>query len=112
MSKSTARSNDALRKSHAAPKQQVVSLAEARTRRTPITWRPEDLPTPEFTGVRVLDDFPLATLREYIDRTPFFHTWGMKGIYPRILDHPEQGKQARQIFAEANTLLDTMIEKT
>jgi 5-methyltetrahydrofolate--homocysteine methyltransferase len=102
---------EALRKAHAAPKQQVVSLAEARSRRTPIKWRSEDLPTPEFTGVRVLDDFPLATLREYIDWTPFFHTWGLKGIYPRILDHEEQGQQARQIFAEANVLLDTMIEK-
>jgi 5-methyltetrahydrofolate--homocysteine methyltransferase len=102
---------DALRKAHAAPRQQVVSLAEARTRRTPIEWRADDLPTPEFTGVRVLDNFPLATLREYIDWTPFFHTWGLKGIYPRILDHPEQGQQARQIFAEANVLLDTIIEK-
>jgi 5-methyltetrahydrofolate--homocysteine methyltransferase len=102
---------DALRKAHAAPRQQVVSLAAARTRRTPIEWRADDLPTPEFTGVCVLDNFPLATLREYIDWTPFFHTWGLKGIYPRILDHPEQGQQARQIFAEANVLLDTIIEK-
>jgi 5-methyltetrahydrofolate--homocysteine methyltransferase len=101
---------EALRKSHAAPRQQVVSLAEARKRRTPIEWRAEDLPTPEFTGVRVLDDFPLATLREYIDWSPFFHTWGLKGIYPRIFDHAEQGQQARQIFAEANVLLDAMIE--
>ncbi len=49
---------------------------DARARRTPIDWRAEDLATPEFTGVRVLDDFPLATLREYIDWSPFFHTWG------------------------------------
>ena len=62
---------------------------------------------PEFTGVRVLDNFPLATLREFIDWTPFFHTWELKGVYPRILEHAEQGAQARQIFAEANALLDT-----
>ena len=102
---------DALRKAHSAPRQTVVSLADARKRRTPIEWRAEDLPTPEFTGVRVLDNFPLATLREYIDWTPFFHTWGMKGIYPRILDHEEHGEQARQIFTDANALLDTIIEK-
>ena len=60
--------------------------------------------------MRVLDNFPLATLREYIDWTPFFHTWELKGVYPRILDHPEQGEQARQIFAEGNALLDQMIE--
>jgi 5-methyltetrahydrofolate--homocysteine methyltransferase len=102
---------DALRKAHAAPRQSVVSLETARSRRTPIDWRPEDLPTPAFTGVRVLDNFPLATLREFIDWTPFFHTWGLKGIYPRILDHEEQGSQARQIFTEGNALLDLIIEK-
>jgi 5-methyltetrahydrofolate--homocysteine methyltransferase len=100
---------EAIRKAHAAPRQQVVSLEVARSRRTPIEWRAEDLPVPSFTGVRVLDNFPLATLREYIDWTPFFHTWGLKGIYPRILDHEEQGAQARQIFAEANALLDVII---
>jgi 5-methyltetrahydrofolate--homocysteine methyltransferase len=102
---------EALRKAHAAPRQQVVSLEEARARRTPIEWRAEDLPVPAFTGVRVLDNFPLATLREFIDWTPFFHTWGMKGIYPRIFEHEEQGAEARKIFADANTLLDTIIEK-
>ena len=80
-------------------------------RRTPIEWRAEDLPVPEFTGVRVLDNFPLATLREFIDWTPFFHTWGLKGVYPRIFEHAEHGAQARQIFAEANALLDRIIEK-
>jgi 5-methyltetrahydrofolate--homocysteine methyltransferase len=100
-----------LRQAHSAPKLSVVSLEAARKRRTPIEWRAEDLPVPEFTGVRVLDNFPLATLREFIDWSPFFHTWGLKGIYPRILEHETQGAQARQIFAEANALLDTIIEK-
>ena len=100
-----------LRKAHAAPRQKLVSLEAARTRRTPIEWRAEDLPVPEFTGVRVLDDFPLDTLREYIDWTPFFHTWELKGVYPRILDDERQGAQARQLFEEANALLDTIIEK-
>jgi 5-methyltetrahydrofolate--homocysteine methyltransferase len=102
---------EALRKAHSAPRQTVVSLEIARSRRTPIKWRPEDLPTPAFTGVRVLDHFPLATLRDFIDWSPFFHTWGMKGIYPRILEHPEQGEQARQTFKDANILLDKIIEK-
>jgi 5-methyltetrahydrofolate--homocysteine methyltransferase len=100
---------EALRKAHAAPKLQVVSLAEARARRTPIVWREEDIPSPSFTGVRVLRDVPLATLREYIDWSPLFHTWGLKGVYPRILEHREQGTQARQIFQEANVLLDRMV---
>jgi 5-methyltetrahydrofolate--homocysteine methyltransferase len=102
---------EALRKSHSAPKLSVVSLEAARKRRTPLAWRAEDLPAPSFTGVRVLDNFPLATLREFIDWTPFFHTWGLKGVYPRIFEHEGQGAQARQIFAEANALLDVIIEK-
>lgn len=102
---------EALRKAHSAPRLTVVSLEAARKRRTPIEWRAEDLPTPAFTGVRVLDNFPLATLRDFIDWTPFFHTWGLKGVYPRILEHDGQGAQARQIFTEANALLDLIIEK-
>src|SRR5258705_3193984 len=100
---------EALRKAHAAPRQTVVSLETARTRRTPIEWRSEDLPVPTFTGVRVLDNFPLATLRDFIDWSPLFHAWGLKGVYPRILDHEEQGEQARQLFVDANTLLDRII---
>ena len=102
---------EALRKAHAAPRQTVVSLDIARSRRTPIEWRAEDVPLPSFIGVRVLDNFPLETLREFIDWTPFFHTWGLKGVYPRILEHEEQGAQARQIFSEGNALLDAIIEQ-
>src|ERR1700716_912078 len=100
-----------LRRIHAAPKHKLRSLEDARKRRTPIEWRAEDLPTPTFTGVRALDNFPLAMLRDFIDWTPFFHTWGLKGVYPRILEHEGQGAQARQIFTEANALLDVIIEK-
>jgi 5-methyltetrahydrofolate--homocysteine methyltransferase len=102
---------EALRKAHTAPRLTVVPIETARARRTPIEWRAEDIPTPAFTGVRTLDNFPLATLREFIDWTPFFHTWGLKGVYPRILEHETQGTQARQIFTEANALLDVIIEK-
>lgn len=102
---------EALRRAHSAPRQKVVSLETARTRRTPIEWRAEDLSIPAFTGVRVLDNFSLATLRDFIDWSPFFHTWGLKGIYPRILEHEQHGTQARQIFTEGNALLDVIIEK-
>jgi 5-methyltetrahydrofolate--homocysteine methyltransferase len=102
---------EAVRKAHSAPRQTVVSLEAARARRTPIEWRTEDLAVPAFTGVRALDNFPLATLREFIDWTPFFHTWELKGVYPRIFEHQVHGAQARQIFTEANALLDVIIEK-
>jgi 5-methyltetrahydrofolate--homocysteine methyltransferase len=102
---------EALRKAHAAPRQAVVPLETARARRTPIEWRAADLPVPAFTGVRVLDNFPLGTLRDFIDWSPLFHAWGLKGVYPRILEHEQQGEQARQLFADANALLDRIIEK-
>jgi 5-methyltetrahydrofolate--homocysteine methyltransferase len=102
---------EALRKAHAAPRQKGVPIEIARQRRTPIAWRAEDISVPSFTGVRVLDNFPLATLREFIDWSPLFHAWGLKGIYPRILDDEKQGEQARQIFMEANVLLDRMVNE-
>ena len=100
-----------IRRSYGSTRQPLVDLVTARERRTPITWRSEDLPQPEFTGVRVLDDVPLATLREYIDWTPFFHTWELKGVYPRILDDEKYGAQARQVFAEAQALLDRIVDE-
>jgi len=100
---------EALRRLHAAPKKETVSIGSARNRRTPIEWRAEDIPSPSFTGVRVLDNFPLETLRPYIDWSPFFHTWGLKGIYPRIFEHENHGAQARQLFVEGNELLDRIV---
>jgi 5-methyltetrahydrofolate--homocysteine methyltransferase len=102
---------EAVRRAHSSLRQKGVSLETARSRRTPIQWRAEDISVPAFTGVRVLENFPLATLREFVDWTPFFHTWELKGVYPRILEDERQGAQARQIFTEANALLDVIIER-
>jgi 5-methyltetrahydrofolate--homocysteine methyltransferase len=102
---------EALRKAHASPERKLISLEEARRKRTPIQFRAEDIATPEFTGVRVLDAFPLAVLREFIDWTPFFHAWELSGVYPRIFEHEKYGEQAKQLFAEANALLDTIIRE-
>jgi 5-methyltetrahydrofolate--homocysteine methyltransferase len=102
---------EAVRKLHAAPRLTTISIEEARDRRTPIEWRLEDIPSPSFTGVRVLEDFPLQTLREFIDWSPFFHTWGLKGLYPRIFEHAQHGKQASQLFKEGSELLDRIIDR-
>jgi 5-methyltetrahydrofolate--homocysteine methyltransferase len=102
---------EAVRKAHGSPKRRLVTLEAARANRTPIAWRAEDIPSPEFTGVRVLDDFPLETLREFIDWSPFFHTWELSGVYPRIFEHEKYGEQARQLFGEANVLLDRIIRE-
>ncbi len=100
-----------LRQLHAGPKQKLIPLEQVRANRTPIEWRAGDVPQPEFTGVRVLEDFPLATLREFIDWTPFFHTWELRGVYPSILTHEKYGEQAGKIFADAQELLDEIIAK-
>lgn len=102
---------EAVRKAHAAPRQHTVTIQEARARHTPIEWRKEDIAKPAFTGVRALEDFSLSVLREFIDWSPFFHAWGLKGVYPRILEGEKQGAQARQLFAEGNALLDKIIEQ-
>jgi 5-methyltetrahydrofolate--homocysteine methyltransferase len=100
---------EAIRKTHAAPRLPAVPIATARERRTPIEWSERDIPMPEFTGVRVLNDFPLEELRDYIDWSPFFHTWGLKGLYPKIFEHPGHGPQAKQLFAEGQALMDKII---
>jgi 5-methyltetrahydrofolate--homocysteine methyltransferase len=100
---------DKLRAAHGTPNFALASLAAARTRPTPIDWSGYEPPAPQRPGVQVLDDFPLATLREFIDWTPFFRTWELKSAYPRILDDAKYGEQARQLFADGNALLDRII---
>ncbi len=102
---------DSLRKAHTGPREKPIPLAAARARRTPIEWRAEDIPAPSFTGVRVIENFSLATLRRFIDWSPFFHTWGLKGIYPRILEEGAQGEEARRIFHDGQELLDCIVRE-
>jgi 5-methyltetrahydrofolate--homocysteine methyltransferase len=87
----------------------LLALAQAREHRTAIEWDPADLPAPAFTGTRIVEP-DLATLRTYIDWTFFFHTWELKGRYPKILDDPRVGEAARDLFANANELLDEIVE--
>ena len=86
-------------------KKPLVSLAEARERRTPIDWHEEDLAQPAFVGSRVVGE-EISVLRGYIDWTFFFHAWELKGRYPAILDDPAKGEAARELHAAANELLD------
>jgi 5-methyltetrahydrofolate--homocysteine methyltransferase len=98
-----------LRQLHAERESQpLVPIRVARERRTPIAWRAEDLPAAPFIGTKALEP-ELATLRGYIDWTFFFTAWELKGRYPQILDHPAHGEAARDLFEQANTLLDTIV---
>ena len=96
-----------LRERHANKSERpLVSLADARARRTPIEWDGYTPPAPTFTGVKVFADYPIAELREYIDWQPFFNAWEMKGRYPDILNNPASAEAARKLFDDANEMLD------
>ncbi len=87
----------------------LLPLERARANRTPIVWHPEDLAEPPFVGTRLAEP-EVGELRRYIDWTFFFHAWELKGRYPAILDDPEKGAAARDLFAAANELLDEIVE--
>src|SRR5881296_687491 len=87
----------------------LLTLAEARERRTPIEWRAADIPKPAFKGVRVLDRFPLDQIVPFIDWSPFFHTWELRGRYPKIFEDPSAGAKAKELFDDAQALLDKII---
>ncbi|HET7649253.1 MAG TPA: methionine synthase [Gammaproteobacteria bacterium] len=103
-----------LKAQHSARDEHVqwLSLDEARANRTRIEWRGYRPVRPRHLGVDVLSDYPLDEIRQYIDWTPFFHTWQLKASYPRILDDPEKGETARKLFDDANRMLDRVIAES
>jgi 5-methyltetrahydrofolate--homocysteine methyltransferase len=86
----------------------LLPYRKALANRTPIEWREDDVPPPPFTGPQVVEP-PLAELRELIDWTFFFTAWELKGRFPQILDHPQQGEAARELFEHGNELLDSIV---
>ncbi len=85
------------------------SLESARTHRLPTDWAAADIPTPSFTGLRQIDRMPLRELVPYIDWTPFFHTWELRGRYPGILEDATVGPKAKELLADAQALLEEII---
>jgi 5-methyltetrahydrofolate--homocysteine methyltransferase len=106
-----------LRKDHAAKmqKKKLLTLEEARANQTPIDWSSYVPPKLDFLGVRAyasnLGTVSLNTLAEYIDWSPFFHAWELRGRYPAIFEDPKIGKQARELFDDAQQLLDRIVAK-
>src|SRR5436190_1183041 len=83
----------------------LLPLEEARKRRTRIEWNAADIAKPSFTGGRILHDFRLAELVKFIDWSPFFHAWELRGRYPAILDNPK----AKELFDDAQRLLEQIV---
>jgi 5-methyltetrahydrofolate--homocysteine methyltransferase len=92
-------------------KTKLATLEKARANRIKIEWEGYTPPKPNVLGVRTFDGYPLEEIRDYIDWTPFFHSWQMKASYPKILDDPEKGEEARKLFEEAQNLLDRIIDE-
>jgi 5-methyltetrahydrofolate--homocysteine methyltransferase len=88
-----------------------LQLSQARANAHRIDWDAHRPTTPSFLGTRVFDDWDLAELARYIDWTPFFQTWELKGVYPRILDDERQGAAARQLFDDAQAMLEKIISE-
>src|SRR6266850_310698 len=90
---------------------QLLAYEEAGRRKLHVPWDPTHITVPEYTGRKVLTDFPIAELVPYIDWSPSFHTWEMRGRYPDLLDDPVRGPAARELFANARELLDEIVQK-
>ena len=88
-----------------------LTLKEARDNPWTTDWDAYTPPKPSFLGTKTLTDYPLENLREFIDWTPFFATWELKGRYPAILENDTFGEAARDLFRDANAMLDQMISE-
>jgi 5-methyltetrahydrofolate--homocysteine methyltransferase len=92
-------------------RKEYIRLDEARKNKFTCDWKNVPIQKPSFIGVKTFSNFPLEEIREFIDWTFFMMAWELKGTFPKILTDEKQGKEARKLFAEANTLLDEIIEK-
>jgi 5-methyltetrahydrofolate--homocysteine methyltransferase len=101
---------DKIRQQHAALKQRpLLPWPAAQANRARFSWSDAEIPKPAFTGARVLDDVTLEDLVPYIDWTFFFAAWELKGRFPAVLDHPQYGAAARELYDHARTLLDRIV---
>ncbi len=89
----------------------LLTFAKVAANRPQLDWTHYVPPRPTFLGVRAFDDYSLADLVERIDWTPFFQAWELRGRYPAILDDLDQGAQARQLFDQAQGMLDKIISE-
>ena len=99
------------RRYEALQDREILPYEEARRRRLALDWDRTPPARPSFLRSRILGDVPLSELVPYIDWTPFFHVWELRGTYPAILDHPEQGAAARDLLRAGQDLLERMVRE-
>ncbi len=91
-------------------RRRIVPFEQACAQRFACDWQSVPIQQPAFLGLNVLDEFPLDELVHYIDWSPLFWAWDMRGRYPSILEHPEKGAEARRLLDDARRLLDQIVE--
>jgi 5-methyltetrahydrofolate--homocysteine methyltransferase len=89
----------------------LLTFEQARANRLQIDWEAHQIASPWFLGRRFIDDLPLADVARFIDWTFFFSAWELKGRFPGILEHPQYGAAARELYEHAKTLLDRIINE-
>ncbi|MEA3189360.1 MAG: 5-methyltetrahydrofolate--homocysteine methyltransferase [Chthoniobacter sp.] len=101
-----------LREEHASRSREkkMVTIERARANRTEIDWSSYEPPKPDFIGIRAVQP-ELSELVPFIDWSPFFHTWELRGRYPAIFDDPSVGPHARELFDDAQKLLQRIVDK-
>jgi 5-methyltetrahydrofolate--homocysteine methyltransferase len=87
------------------------SIAKARAQGEKLDWQDYQAPKPTFLGLKSFSDYDLSALVKRIDWTPFFRTWELKGVYPAILDDDTYGETARNLFADAKSMLNKIINE-
>jgi 5-methyltetrahydrofolate--homocysteine methyltransferase len=93
------------------PSKPLLSLVESRKRHFAADWKTVDIPVPAFTGIKVIENLPLREIASYIDWSPFFHAWEIRGRYPALLDDPELGSRCRELFDDAQKLLNRLLDE-
>ncbi|SUZ57831.1 uncharacterized protein METZ01_LOCUS10685 [marine metagenome] len=88
-----------------------LSIEEARKRKFSTDWEGYQVPSPNLQGMKLFEDYPLDELVDYIDWSPFFHAWEMKGKYPAILKNSKYGKEARKLFQDGQNMLDRIVSQ-
>jgi 5-methyltetrahydrofolate--homocysteine methyltransferase len=108
----TRKEQESLRELHGRKRvRPLLSLGDARARAPRIEWRTEDVAVPSYLGRRVEMDVPLAEIAPFIDWTFFFTAWELKGRFPAILEHPQQGAAARELYDNGRRMLDRLIRE-
>ncbi len=88
-----------------------LSIQDARANKCAIDWDGYKAPKPSFLGAKTFKNYDLNIVRPYIDWTPFFATWELKGRYPDILEHDVYGKAARDLYRDAQAMLDKILSE-